>query len=121
MNSLDNAVKICRVLHEALNGEYFPALTGGCLYKDGERKDVDIVIYRNRECSHFEISDIEDILAIVGFTDFVHHGFVTKCKFGMTDVDLFNPESSSDDNYESDVSRIQVAIACDKSQPWMPV
>lgn len=31
---------------------YHVALTGGCLYKDGDRKDCDLLFYRIRQCQN---------------------------------------------------------------------
>lgn len=41
------ALEFCRVIEKALAPKWHCGLTGGCLYKDGERKDVDIVIYQH--------------------------------------------------------------------------
>ena len=44
----NDAITLCKILHEKLSVHgYYPALTGGLLYKDGPRKDIDIIIYRN--------------------------------------------------------------------------
>lgn len=44
------AIELCRKLFAItpMHG-MFPALTGGLLYKDGERKDCDIILYRHRQ------------------------------------------------------------------------
>lgn len=46
----EEAIQLCRLL-EALAPTFgcHVALTGGCLYKDGERKDCDILLYRIRQ------------------------------------------------------------------------
>lgn len=102
MINQDIGIKICKSIYKTLsNNGFYPALTGGLLYKDGDRKDCDIVIYRNRQkISSFELQDIEWILIACGFSEFKHFGFVTKVKYGDIDVDLFNPESFQDDDYE---------------------
>ena len=96
--SLDDGLKVCRELWSALVPKgYFPALTGGLVYKDGLRKDIDIVIYRHRQAhSSFEISDIEKELESLGFKNIVHYGFVTKAEYDGFTVDLFNPESGGE-------------------------
>ena len=95
---LEKAVDACKVIFNAISSSgFYPALTGGSLYRDGPRKDVDIVIFRNRQnVDSFEISDIEQHLAEVGFSEFSHFGFVTKCKYKDLKIDLFNPETSID-------------------------
>lgn len=99
MANIENAQKLCNILHEELGFLYFPALTGGVLYKEGERKDIDIVIYRHRQnTSPFELEDIEGKLASAGLTEFKHFGFVTKAKWNGINIDLFNPETNSFDS-----------------------
>lgn len=86
---------LCKILYHKLKDHgYFPALTGGLLYKEGDRKDIDIVIFRHRQMhDSFDMVDIDNLLKEVGIEILAHHGFVTKAKWcGMT-VDLFNPEA----------------------------
>lgn len=93
-------IELCKIIYEKLSVKgYFPALTGGLIYKEGNRKDIDIVIYRNREMPSFEISDIHGLLVDCGLKDLKHFGFVTKADWNGVVVDLFNPESVSSDNY----------------------
>lgn len=91
-------LELCTILYNALRDRgYFPALSGGLVYKSGPRKDVDIVIYRHRQMHNsFEMHDIEDELVSCGLTNIEYYGFVTKAKFRGYDVDLFNPESSGE-------------------------
>ena len=99
-----DGIKLCGILWSKLNDRgYFPALTGGLLYKEGERKDIDIVIYRHRQKhQQFEMTDIFELLEECGLYDLQHFGFVTKAKWRGVVVDLFNPESvSGADEYES--------------------
>lgn len=97
--SLEQAIQLCRKLYQELSPDYYPALTGGTLYKDGARKDIDIVIYRNKDGATFEFDEIEDKLKNVGLTDFKHYGYVTKCRYGGLSVDLMNPETDVDIDY----------------------
>ena len=100
----DQAILLCKEIFRCLSGRgFYPALTGGLLYKDGDRKDIDIVIYRHRQnIQEFELKDLESFLSESGLSDFKHYGFVTKCAWNNLAVDLFNPESSSlsDEEYE---------------------
>lgn len=100
----EKAIGICAKLYRVLGPlNFYPALTGGCLYKEGERKDCDIVIFRHRQAhTDFELKHLEPVLRLAGFTDFQHFGFVTKCMYLGCAVDLFNPETSLDDDYEND-------------------
>lgn len=102
--NIQKATVVCQKLYAVLSPlGFYPALTGGCLYKDGERKDVDIVIFRHRQLHlSFELCDLEPVLSLVGFTDFQHFGFVTKVMYNGMAIDLFNPETEADDGYEQD-------------------
>ena len=42
---------------------YHVALTGGCLYKDGERKDLDVVFYEIRGKRLADVFDLLDALS----------------------------------------------------------
>ncbi len=99
--SQETAIEICKEIYPKLSEEgFYPALTGGSLYKEGLRKDVDIIIYRNRQAvSQFEMTDIKDLLIELGFTDLEFFGFVTKSQYRGVSVDIFNPESAGGDDY----------------------
>lgn len=48
--NLQTAVELCRIVEAgAANYGCHIALTGGCLYKDGDRKDFDLMFYRIRQ------------------------------------------------------------------------
>ena len=95
-----DGVLLCQLLHEKLEPlGYFPALTGGLLYKEGNRKDIDIVIYRHRQkIESFEIIDITKALSEVGVKVNGYHGFVTKAEWKGFIVDIFNPETNDTEN-----------------------
>lgn len=99
--SIYTATKLCEKLYEALEPfGFYPALTGGCLYKGEKRKDIDVIIYRNRaQNKGFEISDLSGILSKINVEILHCHGFVTKAKYDGFDVDILNPETKKGDNY----------------------
>lgn len=103
--SQEAAIEICKEIYPKLSAAgFYPALTGGSLYKEGLRKDVDIVIYRNRQSVlPFEMVEIKDLLIELGFTNLEFFGFVTKSQYKGVSVDIFNPESTAggDYHYES--------------------
>lgn len=68
------------------------ALTGGCLYKEGERKDVDILFYRIRQVDDIDIEKLESILKDIGVNITDKYGFVYKAIYKNKPVDLFFPE-----------------------------
>lgn len=94
----DVAEELCRNIYENLKDlGFYPALTGGLLYKGEARKDIDIVIFRNRQkIQNFEMKEIEMQLRVCGLSEFKYYGFVTKCRYKGVSVDLFNPETSID-------------------------
>lgn len=95
----DVAQHLCRCIHIALAPlPFFVGLTGGCLYKVGHRKDIDILIYRNRQ----EEGDFDEMLehlvqVLDEFTIVEKHGFVTKAKYCDWDVDILFPEAEAGD------------------------
>ncbi len=94
----EKAIELCRLLYDQLEPlGFYPSLTGGLLYKDGSRKDIDILIYRNRQkVDKFEVIDIESQLNSVGVEITGYFGFVTKAEWKGVVVDLFNPETNEE-------------------------
>ena len=102
--TIQDGIDLCRLIFDnARSAGYFPALTGGLLYKDGERKDIDIVLYRHRQkLSSFTNQDFIPSLLSLGVTIISTHGFVTKCEWKGFSIDIFNPESIDDDTEYGD-------------------
>lgn len=73
------------------------ALTGGTLYKRGERKDVDILIYRIRQ-----VPEINKQGLLNAFTQFEgvkilsDHGWCVKAELNGKDIDFFFPEEDGE-------------------------
>lgn len=72
------------------------ALTGGLLYKDGPRKDADILFYRIRQVEKIDVDGLLSALSRVGVAKTSGFGFVHKAEFNGKNVDLFFPESTGD-------------------------
>lgn len=76
------------------------ALTGGVLYKFGQRKDLDLVLYRIRDMNindakmlkAFEDCDIEIIR---------RYGWMYKAKYEGKGIDILIPESGGTEKYPS--------------------
>lgn len=78
------------------------ALTGGLLYKEGDRKDCDLLFYRIREVETININGLFDALGAIGVdvddtTDTTerHYGedaWCFKAKYQGLDIDIFFPE-----------------------------
>lgn len=87
------AIALCREVEE-MCPEYgcHVALTGGLLYKDGPRKDCDLVFYRIRQVEEINWDYLEQGLSMIGFTDFKFYGFCVKAKYKGRPVDMLFPE-----------------------------
>jgi hypothetical protein len=73
------------------------ALTGGLLYKQGIRKDCDIVLYRIRQVAKI---DLEGLWVALNALDFVKHsgfGWCYKCTYRGKSVDCLIPEEQGDE------------------------
>lgn len=89
------AVDLCRAV-ENIAPKYgcHVALTGGTLYKDGLRKDVDLLFYRVRHRPEIDVGGLFTALGYTGFSEFNHMSeWLTKAKVWGGSVDLFFPES----------------------------
>jgi len=82
------------------------ALTGGLLYKDGPRKDCDIVFYRIRQVPKIDMDNLlpwlesKEIFFEDGF------GFVLKFSFKGKEIDAFFPEEQGTYGDDSDAPEI---------------
>jgi len=90
------AVDLCKQIEQfaPIYGAHV-ALTGGTLYKEGPRKDVDIMFYRIRQQSQINKKGLLDHLErSVGLIVGKRHGWVIKAKtdYYKKSVDLFFPE-----------------------------
>jgi hypothetical protein len=68
------------------------ALTGGLLYKQGQRKDCDILFYRIRQTKQIDMEGMWSALSDIGFTMTKGFGFVYKATYNGKPVDCFFPE-----------------------------
>lgn len=99
------ALKICQRI-EPIAEKYgaHVALTGGCLYKAGERKDVDILFYRIRQEDTIRAMEMfRELEDAIGIHVYVCYGWVVKAgiKNAITeeimDIDFFFPEQTKHD------------------------
>jgi formylmethanofuran dehydrogenase subunit E len=95
----DFAVELCRLI-EGIAPKYgaHVALTGGCLYKDGPRKDCDILFYRIRQTDNIDQGGLVKELAEHGMKIGKVHGWVIKASWEDRPVDLFFPEQDKISN-----------------------
>lgn len=80
------------------------ALTGGCLYKNGERKDCDLLFYGIRKRGPINRDQlISDIMAVTGIRVTGTFGWVVKCQTkDLKGIDMLFPEYDGDGDYPQD-------------------
>jgi hypothetical protein len=69
------------------------ALTGGCLYGEGERDDADFVFYRIRQTARIAIVGLFGKLAEIGVKVVADYGFVVKVVWNEKPIDFMFPEA----------------------------
>jgi hypothetical protein len=96
--NLATAAAVCTVIESVVSKwGHHTALTGGCLYGEGGRKDIDIVIYRRRDLSLEDMkANMPKMLKVMQkFCEMklvADHGFVKKFKMGDIPIDTLWPE-----------------------------
>ena len=76
------------------------ALTGGLLYKNGNRKDCDLLFYRIRQRSEIDMDGLWSALDEIGLVKLSGFGWCYKAKFKGKSVDCFFPEEQQDGDSE---------------------
>lgn len=75
-------------------------LTGGCLYKEGQRKDCDILVYRIRQEADIDADGFFDAIKGLGIEKKSGFGWCHKAEWEGLQIDFFFPEE--DGEYETD-------------------
>jgi len=99
----EQAIDICRHI-ENICPTYgcHVALTGGTLYKDGERKDLDILFYRIRQVEQIDIDGLFTALSKIGIYKRSGFGWCYKASFmAEKNIDCFFPEEQDGEYEES--------------------
>lgn len=91
----EEAIELCRIV-EGICPQFgcHVAFTGGLLYKDGMRKDADLLFYRIRQIPKINVDGLFSALADVGFIKIGGFGWVYKALYKGKPVDCFFPEES---------------------------
>lgn len=91
------AIELCRLI-EAVCPTFgcHVALTGGCLYKDGERKDLDILFYRIRQVYEIDADGLWQALEKIGVVFDRGFGWCCKATFNGRSIDCFFPEEEGE-------------------------
>lgn len=79
------------------------ALTGGLLYKSGQRKDCDILFYRIRQRDKIDMDVLWMSLAEIGIIKLSGFGWCYKCEWLGRKIDCFFPEEQEGE-YKADAS-----------------
>lgn len=99
--NLSLAIELCIVV-ERIAEEHccHVALTGGCLYKTGQRKDIDILFYRVRQVASINRMSLFRDLSEIGLETVVPvvdpkqlEQWIVKCHWRGIPVDVFFPET----------------------------
>ncbi len=90
------AVELCmRVEDVCTRAGCHVALTGGCLYKAGFRKDCDLLFYRIRQVPAINLEILWKELETIGLKKISGHNWVYKGTFRKRGVDMFFPEEKA--------------------------
>jgi hypothetical protein len=94
MWTTEEAIQLCKKIEVfAPQHGCHVALTGGLLYKEGPRKDCDIVFYRIRQVEQIDVEKLlYDLKIYVGIEVTFASGWYRRCKYKNKRVDLFFPE-----------------------------
>jgi hypothetical protein len=112
--TLQDGVALCTAIHELPSQKFncHPALTGGLLYKQGPRKDCDIVIYQRGDVDGkrepIDWANLWIALESIGLLLAHDFGYVKKCVYHGKHVDVFDPTEDGG-NYQNEESAIPVA------------
>lgn len=95
-----DAIALCVAL-EAISPKYgaHVALTGGLLYKDGPRKDADILLYRIRQIDAIDIGGMMAAFEKVDVSPVHDYGWCYKATFQGKPIDFFFPEREGGGDY----------------------
>ena len=96
--NLQAAALFCRQLESvALNFGAHVALTGGCLYREGERKDADILIYRIRQSEKIDWAGLFRAWRQFGVRLVNDYGWCKKaCLPSGHQIDFFDPDAAGE-------------------------
>ena len=67
-------------------------LTGGCLYKDGDRKDCDIILYRIRQTPTINLKGLFEALKPLAIDVVGGFGWCYKATHPIGPIDILIPE-----------------------------
>lgn len=97
------AIELCKLI-EAIAPRHgaHVALTGGLLYKEGERKDCDLLFYCIRQVDEIGRVELCAALEDMGMEMGASRGWVKKATWRGKSVDMFFPEAFPSSSMASD-------------------
>lgn len=112
------AIALCRIV-EGIAPRFgaHVGLTGGLLYKDGPRKDCDLILYRIRQAKEINFEKLQVELQKVGFGEFTGFGFCRKSTFFGKGVDFLCPEEDGEYNPEDAKQRVSKSDSATARHP----
>ena len=95
--TLEQAVELCRKIEAVVpvHGCHI-ALTGGTLYKDGERKDLNLMFYRIRQVDKIDEEGLFKTLESLGVKKTSGFGWCHKAIYEGKKIDCFFPEEQGE-------------------------
>lgn len=89
----EEAVQLCKLI-EGVAPQFggHVALTGGLLYKDGPRKDCDVLVYRIRQLDEVDFEGLFLVLEPLGIKLVKDHGWCKKLTYNGKKIDMFDPD-----------------------------
>lgn len=98
--TLEQAVALCIQIEE-ICPKYgcHVGLTGGTLYKPGERKDLDIIFYRIRQIERIDLEGLWTALQNAGIEEVGGYSWLHKATYKGKNIDIFFPEEVEGDQY----------------------
>ena len=97
------------------------ALTGGLLYKQGERKDCDLLFYRIRQVEQIDFDWLWDALNEIGLEMVSGFGWCYKGKYCGRSVDMFSPEEQGGEYNPDEVREAAHAGRADTAEMREPL
>ncbi len=112
------AIALC-VIIESICPQYGAhiALSGGCLYKTGNRKDCDVILYRIRQAPKIDFEGLFASLAKVGINKVSGFGFCHKLEWTGKRIDMLSPEEEGDEYPEDEISE---PLSAESLDPFFP-
>ena len=94
----DEAIALCRCVEKVCpRFGCHVALTGGCLYRVGPRKDCDLIFYRIRQAKTIDVEGLFAALKTeVGIVRHSGFGWIYKASWGAKPIDCLFPEGGND-------------------------